>query len=325
MSDNRVIVFALLLWIQQVTGDLGDFGYCLRDPSKPSIKECIGKTVISFLQQFDNSNNYTVSQGLVLSKDENLASRSEVNFLDVDPIDFRGLLENAGTVIGQRSLEWHLDKIHPGLMLRVGPTSDANSMLEFVMDSNQRFYDHNDGYLPDEPSTARVVATRYLLPFLLGIKFNLATIIPLIFGAVVLLLKKATFLAKLALYISTLFGVGGAFTLANLAGGSLGGGIGGIGGGGGHYHHQSFGGGLGGFSPIKSSSSYAATDAYDSGYGGLLRNERQFNFDKPRSTNEPISTHDKFYDYEKNVLGQERHITVHRKSHDDGFGWKVIK
>lgn len=157
MTVNRIIAFALLLWIQHVGGDLDSFGYCLRDPSKPSLKECIGKTAISYLQQFDNNNNYTVSQGVVLSKDTGLASRSEVNFLDVDPVDFRGLLENAGTVIGQRSLEWHLDKIHPGLMLRVGPTSDASSMLEFVMDSSQRFYDHNDGYIPEEQSTGKLL------------------------------------------------------------------------------------------------------------------------------------------------------------------------
>lgn len=148
---------ALILWIQQVEGDFDAFGYCLRDPSKPSLKECIGKTAISYLQMFDSTNNFTVSKGIVLSKDEELASRAEVNFLDVDPIDFRGLLENTGTVIGQRSLEWHLDKIHPGLMLRVGPTSDTNSMLEFVMDPSQRFFDHTEGFLLDEPSTGRLI------------------------------------------------------------------------------------------------------------------------------------------------------------------------
>lgn len=148
---------ALFLWIQRVEGDLDGFGYCLRDPSKPSLKECIGKTAISFLQQFDSTNNYTVSQGIVLSKNEGLASRAEVNFLDVDPIDFRGLLENTGTVIGRRSLEWHLDNIHPGLMLRIGPTSDANSILEFVMDSSETYYDHREGFILDEPSTGMLL------------------------------------------------------------------------------------------------------------------------------------------------------------------------
>lgn len=59
------------------------------------------------------------------------------------------MLENAGTMFGQRSLQWDLSMIEPGLCLRVGPTSNANSMLEFVMDPNQ----DRGGYSLDEPST----------------------------------------------------------------------------------------------------------------------------------------------------------------------------
>lgn len=46
-------------------------------------------------------------------------------------------------------MQWDLTMIEPGLVLRVGPTSDANSMLEFVMDPNQ---DRGDRY-SEEPST----------------------------------------------------------------------------------------------------------------------------------------------------------------------------
>lgn len=59
-------------------------------------------------------------------------------------------MENAGTMVGQRSLQWELSMIEPGLMLRVGPTSDANSMLEFVMDPDQ---DRGDRYSVEDPST----------------------------------------------------------------------------------------------------------------------------------------------------------------------------
>lgn len=59
-------------------------------------------------------------------------------------------MENAGTMVGQRSLQWDLSMIEPGLMLRVGPTSDANSMLEFVMDPDQ---ERGDRYSIEEPST----------------------------------------------------------------------------------------------------------------------------------------------------------------------------
>lgn len=62
----------------------------------------------------------------------------------------RGLLENAGTIVGQRSLQWELSMIEPGLCMRVGPTADTNSVLEFVMDPTQ---DRGDRYSVDEPST----------------------------------------------------------------------------------------------------------------------------------------------------------------------------
>lgn len=63
---------------------------------------------------------------------------------------------------------------------------------------------------------------KFVLPFLLGIKFNLATLLPLILGAIILISKKAAWLSKLALFISGLFGLGGIYSL-----GALGGGIGG--------------------------------------------------------------------------------------------------
>ena len=45
-----------------------------------------------------------------------------------------------------------------------------------------------------------------LLPFLLGFKFNLASLIPLLFGFLLILTKKALLLTKIALVISGLLG-----------------------------------------------------------------------------------------------------------------------
>ena len=59
---------------------------------------------------------------------------------------------------------------------------------------------------------------KFVLPFLLGLKFNLAVLLPLILGAIILISKKAAFLSKLALFISGFFGAGGLFAL----GGGLG-------------------------------------------------------------------------------------------------------
>lgn len=45
-----------------------------------------------------------------------------------------------------------------------------------------------------------------LLPFLLGFKFNLASLIPLMFGFLVIVTKKALLLTKVALFVSGLLG-----------------------------------------------------------------------------------------------------------------------
>lgn len=50
---------------------------------------------------------------------------------------------------------------------------------------------------------------QFVVPFLLGVKFNLATLMPIIIGIVALLSKKALFLLKIAFMISTFFGYGG--------------------------------------------------------------------------------------------------------------------
>lgn len=65
---------------------------------------------------------------------------------------------------------------------------------------------------------------KFVLPFLLGLKFNLATLLPLILGAIILISKKAAWLSKLALFISGMFGLGGIYSLGGLGG--LGGGYG---------------------------------------------------------------------------------------------------
>lgn len=59
-------------------------------------------------------------------------------------------MENAGTLVGQRSLQWDLSMVEPGLLLRVGPTADTNSVLEFVMDPN---HDRGDRFHVEDPST----------------------------------------------------------------------------------------------------------------------------------------------------------------------------
>lgn len=59
-------------------------------------------------------------------------------------------MENAGAIVGQRTLQWDLGMIQPGLCLRIGPSVASNSMLEFIMDPN---HDRGDRYIQEEPST----------------------------------------------------------------------------------------------------------------------------------------------------------------------------
>jgi len=54
--------------------------------------------------------------------------------------------------------------------------------------------------------SGRQLTRHVLLPFLLGFKFNLASLIPLMFGFLLVVTKKALLLTKVALFLSGLLG-----------------------------------------------------------------------------------------------------------------------
>lgn len=125
------------------------------------------------------------------------------------------------------------------------------------------------------------MARKFVLPFLLGLKFNLATLLPLILGAVVLISKKAAFLSKLALFIS------GFFSISPLLGGGLG----------------SFGGGgYGGGYPTP----YAGHDHHIGSYKVI---EGQHPRDDLKD--------DHFYDYDKKYLIKDRSSRLYERDHRD--------
>ncbi|KAL7729433.1 hypothetical protein ACLKA6_008995 [Drosophila palustris] len=289
--------------------ELQHFKQCVRGSQRSQLRECLGRSALNFIQRFEERDNVTFVDDFVAVKSDTASSRSLVNVLDTDPVDFRGILENAGAVMGQRSLEWHMDAIYPGLMFKIGPTADANSVAEFVLDSgaldNRQF-----GY--DDGSTGRLLAKQYLLPFLLGLKFNLVALVPLLFAGICLLLKKSLFLAKLAIYVSSFLGFGGVLgSLGGLGGGGFGGfgGLGGIGGG--------PLGGLGGHRPLGHFP--GKTTVYGHDHGDELhhqynvhepqpykRSDRKVRFqqEQPRTeASTPVvkkrPTEDRFYEYEK--------------------------
>lgn len=54
------------------------------------------------------------------------------------------------------------------------------------------------------------MARQYLLPLLLGFKFNIATLLPLFFGAIALIISKAALLSKLAFVVSSAYALSNA-------------------------------------------------------------------------------------------------------------------
>lgn len=72
-----------------------------------------------------------------------------VNIFDA----FRSLLENAGAVMGERSLQWSMGRLYPGLMLHVGP-SISGGLLEFVIDPTTQYDERSHGFVQEE-STGR--------------------------------------------------------------------------------------------------------------------------------------------------------------------------
>jgi len=150
------IVLLLVSFHQVVGSDFSamssEFKQCVRGTQKPKLSECLGRSALNFIQRLDESDNIRFVEDFVTVKSESPAVRSLANVLDTDPVDFRGILENAGAVMGQRSLEWHMDGLYPGLMFKIGPTSDANSVAEFVLDGAGQG-ERQFGY--EDPSTGR--------------------------------------------------------------------------------------------------------------------------------------------------------------------------
>lgn len=156
LLDLVFLLFGFLQLKSVVTSDLStvssEFKQCVRGAQKPKLSECLGRSALNFIQRLDESDNVRFVEDFVTVKSETAAVRSLANVLDTDPVDFRGILENAGAVMGQRSLEWHMDGLYPGLMFKIGPTFDANSVAEFVLEGAGQ---GERQFGIDEPTTGR--------------------------------------------------------------------------------------------------------------------------------------------------------------------------
>uniref|UniRef100_A0A903Z0F2 Protein osiris 10 n=1 Tax=Anopheles minimus TaxID=112268 RepID=A0A903Z0F2_9DIPT len=314
----------LILCAVTVRAQLDTFDYCIRMTPSPGLLQCAGQQALSSLQFLEEANNYTLASGVLMIKDESLVPSSRIipNIVDHDPLDFRGILENAGAVMAQRQLLWDMGIIYPGLKLKLGPTIGAAGLLEFVLDPSVQ---NDERSLFEEKSTARILTKSFIVPFLLGLKFNLATLLPLVFGGLILLSKKALILGKIALFLSGLFGYG-SFLTPSLYGGGFGGYGGGFSGHGGiggfgfgskpfrynnpladspdfdshqqqhhqhHHHHDDYhGGGV-------------SHDSHTSG-GYYKKKDKFLNLDERVEPQTASSLVDKFYEYEKQQMLKDR-------------------
>ncbi|SPP80207.1 Hypothetical predicted protein [Drosophila guanche] len=320
------------------SAELKQFKQCVRGASgqRPRLSECLGRSALNFIQRVEESDNVSFVADFASVKSDTAASRSLANVLDTDPVDFRGILENAGAVMGQRSLEWHMDALYPGLMFKIGPTTDANSVAEFVLDGagvqGERQFGHED------PSAGRLLAKQYLLPFLLGLKFNLVALVPLLFAGICLLLKKSLFLVKLAVYVSSFLGLGG--VVSSLGGlGGLSGGLGGFGGLGagssfGFQGHRPVGHFPGKTTVFGHGDELHHQQEYDVHEASpYRRSERKVRFEQPRAaadnTEKPHSpTEDRFYEFEQQRRASnklEPEDTLMRSNFQAGMqGWQAV-
>uniref|UniRef100_A0A9I3LF12 Protein osiris 10 n=1 Tax=Anopheles melas TaxID=34690 RepID=A0A9I3LF12_9DIPT len=316
-------LLALILCVITVHAQLDTFDYCIRMTPSPGLLQCAGQQALSSLQFLEEANNFTLTNGLLMIKDESLVPSSRIipNIVDHDPLDFRGILENAGAVMAQRQLLWDMGIIYPGLKLKLGPTIGAAGLLEFVLDPSVQ---NDERSLFEEKSTARILTKSFVVPFLLGLKFNLATLLPLVFGGLILLSKKALILGKIALFLSGLFGYGSFLTPA-----LYGGGYGGYGGGftGGHGAIGGFGFGAKPFrynNPLADSPDFdnhqhhhhhhhddyhhgpgASQDSQTSG-GYYKKKDKFLNLDERVEPQTASSLVDKFYEYEKQQMLKDR-------------------
>ncbi|XP_026734600.1 uncharacterized protein LOC113498682 [Trichoplusia ni] len=184
----------------RVDGGLND---CISVRRSTEVGVCFGKELLSKLNTYDEADAFSLATGVSFVRDEK-TPRDIGAFLDKDPMDFRSMLEDAGNLIAKRSLHWDLSGVYPGLVMKIGPTL-SNGVLEFVMDPRVKDRAYQQ---PSEVSTGRLLARNLLVPFLLGFKFQLSTLLPLLLGLVLIASKKAFLLAKVALLAVTVFSSG---------------------------------------------------------------------------------------------------------------------
>ncbi|KAJ8965809.1 hypothetical protein NQ314_003895, partial [Rhamnusium bicolor] len=106
--------------------------------------------------------------------------------------NFRSIVDTFRQVFSKRSMRWDMGFLYPGLAMHVSPSTNPGGTLEFILDPHREAINVHS---LKESSTA--------------------TIIPILFGALALLAKKAILISKLALILSSAFWIRSASAFGN--------------------------------------------------------------------------------------------------------------
>lgn len=93
--------------------------------------ECINRGALSSLQTLNEKDDLDFGD-MRFQRIEGQAR--DLLDLDYDPKDFGNVVEAASRLIERRNFRWDLGNWYPGLQMRVGPTLNANGILEFILD-----------------------------------------------------------------------------------------------------------------------------------------------------------------------------------------------
>ncbi|XP_046753579.1 uncharacterized protein LOC124416496 [Diprion similis] len=177
-------------------GTFGEaLGSCLAD--KIGTMECVNRGVLSTLQSINEQDEIKVDNFYL---ERVTGQNRDLLDLDYDPKDFGNILKAGARLMEQRGLKWDLETLYPGLIMQVGPMINGQGVLEFVLD------ERSESYSERRLGTGQAIVRNLILPFLLGFKFNLVSLIPLLFGVLLLVSKKVFILAKIAIFLSGIFG-----------------------------------------------------------------------------------------------------------------------
>ncbi|RZB40380.1 hypothetical protein BDFB_003543 [Asbolus verrucosus] len=149
------------------------FRQCLITQPSVTLGHCLGVGAISKLQSLDSHQEFDLIDGVTLSRGQQ-EYREAYNFADTDPADFRTWIDSLGHVFSHRSLRWDMSFLYPGLAMRVAPSTSPGGQLEFILDPQREILN----------------------------KHSLKEI------GTALLAKKAIIISKIALIISSAYGLG---------------------------------------------------------------------------------------------------------------------